>query len=225
MYYPQTKETAKRMRESGISLDGISKKLNITKSTLSFWCKNIILTESAIRKIKTKGKLKSIRGLLRYLESKRKERMERNILQRKEGATSLGVLSDRDILMVGLGLYWGEGYKYENGELGFTNSNPYMIRFYFKWLELWNVEKDLLIFRLTLNEFFRKEENNIKLFWINFLNIKKEQFSKTTFIQTNLKKASFKNREKYKGILRVKVRKGTVLRNKILGAIEHISGI
>ena len=125
--------------------------------------------------------------------------------------------------MVGFGLYWGEGYKYENGELGFTNSNPQMIRFYFKWLRLWNVEKDSLIFRITLNEFFRKEENNIKNFWINFLGVKENQFSKTTFIQTNLKKASVKNMEKYKGILRVKVRKGIALRNKILGALEYLA--
>ncbi|KKQ26235.1 MAG: hypothetical protein US41_C0038G0005 [Parcubacteria group bacterium GW2011_GWB1_37_13] len=129
------------------------------------------------------------------------------------------------IILYCLGLYWGEGYKYENGEFGFTNSNPLMIHFYFKWLKLWDVEKNSLVFRLTLNEFFRKEENNIKLFWINFLGIKKEQFSKTTFIKTSLKKASLKNILKYKGILRVKVRKGTLLRNKILGAIEHISSI
>jgi hypothetical protein len=122
-------------------------------------------------------------------------------------------------------LYWGEGYKYENSELGFTNSNPHMIRFYFKWLELWNVKKDSLIFRLTMNEIFRKEESNIKTFWVNFLGVKKEQFSKSTFIKTNLKKTSFKNIEKYKGILRVKVRKGTALRNKILGAIEGISNM
>jgi transcriptional regulator with XRE-family HTH domain len=225
MYYPHTKEMAKRMREKGISLGDISKKLNVTKSTLSFWCKDIVLTESAIKKIKTKGRTKSIRGLLRYSESKRKERMERNVLQKQEGVEILGTLLNRDILMIGLGLYWGEGYKYENGELGFTNSNPYMIRFYFKWLELWNVKKDSLIFRLTINEFFRKEEEDIKNFWVSFLGIKEEQFSKTTFIQTNLKKASLKNVEKYRGILRVKVRRGTSLRNKILGAIEHISDI
>lgn len=213
------------MRKTGISLGDISKKLAVTKSTLSFWCKDIVLSEFAIRKIKTKGKVKSMRGLLKYSESKRKERITRNILQKQEGAKLVGELSNRDILMIGLGLYWGEGYKYENGELGFTNSNPYMIRFYFKWLKLWGVEKDSLIFRLTLNEFFRKEEKKVKFFWINFLNIKNEQFSKTTFIKTNLKKASHEDIEKYKGILRVKVRKGTALRNKILGAIEHIAKI
>ena len=225
MYYPQKKELAKRMRKNGKSLGDISRKLYVSKSTLSFWCKNMILSESAILKIKTKGRTKSIRGLLRYSELKRKERIARNILQKQEGAKGLGKLSDRDILMIGFGLYWGEGYKYENGEFGFTNSNPHMIRFYFKWLKLWNVEKDSLIFRLTLNEFFRKKENEIRSFWINFLGIKKEQFSKTTFIQTNLKKASLKNIEKYKGILRVKVRRGTSLRNKILGALDYISEI
>ncbi|MCX6751577.1 MAG: hypothetical protein NT161_02295 [Candidatus Nomurabacteria bacterium] len=223
MYYPQIKETAKKMRQNGKSLGDIVKDLGVNKSTVSFWCKDMVLTESAIKKIKTHGNKKSVEGLLRYSELKRKERIERNILQKKEGALILDNLSERDILMVGLGLYWGEGYKYENCELGFTNSNPQMILFYFKWLELWNVKKDSLLFRLTINKFFRKEESQIKLFWIDFLGIKKEQFSKTTFIQTNLKKASIKNMEGYKGILRVKVRKGTSLRNKILGAIEHLS--
>src|SRR3989344_3310338 len=157
MYYPHIKELALKMRKNGASLGDISHKLHVTKSTLSFWCKDIVLTELAISKIKTKGKMKSVKGLLRYAESKRKERMEKNILQKKEGAITLGELSGRDKLMVGLGLYWGEGYKYENGELGFTNSNTGIILFYFSWLKLWNIEKDSLIFRLTLNEFFRKE--------------------------------------------------------------------
>jgi len=225
MYYPQMKETVKKMRQDGVSLGDIVKKFGLNKSTVSFWCKDIILSESVIQKIKTHGKEKSVKGLLRYSEFKRKERIDRNILQKEEGVIFLGTLSDRDILMIGLGLYWGEGYKYENGEFGFTNSNPHMIRFYFKWLKLWNIKKDSLIFRITLNEFFRKEEKNIKLFWINFLDIKEEQFSKTTYIQTNLKKASLKDIEKYKGILRVKVRKGTHTRNKVLGAIEYISNI
>ena len=158
---------AKKMRENGSSLSEIAQKLKITKSTLSFWCKDIILTESAIKKIKTKGRIKSVRGLLKYSELKRKERMERNILQKQEGAKILDILSDRDILMIGLGLYWGEGYKYENSELGFTNSNPELIRFYLKWLKTWDVGKKSLIFRLTVNEFFRGEESNIKNFWIS----------------------------------------------------------
>ena len=225
MYYPHTKEIAKEMRKNGASLGEISKKLRIAKSTLSLWCKDIILTESAIRKIKTKGKLKSVRGLLRYSEFKRKERLKRNALQRQEGATLLAAPSNRDILMVGLGLYWGEGYKYDHSELGFTNSNLKIIKFYIKWLRLFKISKDDLIFRLTINKVFEKYANEIKEFWAKELSVKENQFSKTTLIKTKLKKANLKNMESYKGILRVKVRKGTSLRNKILGAIEKISSL
>jgi len=219
------KETVQKMRKNGASLSDLVKRFGIAKSTVSFWCKDIILSESSIQKIKTKGKEKSIRGLLRYSELKRKERINRNIFQKQEGSLIVDNLSERDILMIGLGLYWGEGYKYENGEFGFTNSNPQMISFYLKWLNLWGVKKDSLIFRLTLNKFFEKEDNIIKSFWVNFLDVRKDQFSKTTFIKTNLKKASQESVKKYKGVLRVKVRKGTHIRNKILGAIENISNI
>ena len=91
------------------------------------------------------------------------------------------------------------------------------------WLKIFNVSKSDLIFRLTINQIFKSQENKIKNFWINLLDVKNDQFSKTTRIKTKLKKAFLKNGQTYKEILRVKVRKGTSLKNKILGAIEHIS--
>lgn len=223
MYYPHIKELALKMRKQGASLGDIASKLNVSKSTLSFWCKDISLSDNLIEKIQTKGRAKSMRGLFQYAEKKRKERMDKKSEQKRLGANMVTNLSQRDMLMLGLGLYWGEGYKYENGEFGFTNSNPEMIRFYFRWLELWHIKKENLIFRITLNEFFRKEEKSIKLFWVNFLSIQESQFSKTTFIKTVLKKGSMENLKDYKGILRVKVRKGSDIRNRIIGAIEHIA--
>src|ERR1035437_4963576 len=217
MHSPNIKYKAKKMREHGASIGDISVSFNINKSTVSYWCKNIELKESAIQKIKTKGREKSVRGLLRYSELKREERIERNYKQKQEGANFIGNVSKRDILMTGLGLYWGEGYK--EGELGFTNSNPKIIKFYLAWLQIFGVLKSNLIFRLTINQIFKLQEDKIKKFWINLLGVKNEQFSKTTKIKTKLKKAFLKNGQAYKGILRVKVRRGTYLKNKILGGI------
>ncbi len=209
------------MREQGTSIGDIATSFDIKKSTVSYWCKNIELKESAIQKIKTKGRKKSVQGLLRYSELKRKERIERNYSQKQEGSDFIGDVSKRDILMAGLGLYWGEGYK--EGELGFTNSNPKIIEFYLAWLQIFDISKSDLIFRLTINEIFKSQQGKIKKFWVDLLDVKDSQFSKTTRIKTKLKKAFLKNGQTYKGILRVKVRKGSVLKNKILGAIDHIS--
>lgn len=223
MYVQSIKEKVKTLRESGKSIKDIADSFKLSKSTVSYWCRDIKLSEYAIRRIEINTKNKTIAGMLRYSEIKRSERIKRVAKHKKEGASLVKKLSKRDIFMTGLGLYWGEGYKESNGELGFTNSNFAIIDFYLKWLSFLKVSKSDLIFRLTINKFFRKNEKDIKSFWINSLNIKEGQFSKTTVIKTNLKKASLKNKEKYKGILRVKVRKGLILKNKILGAIEYIS--
>jgi len=61
------------------------------------------------------------------------------------------------------------------------------------------------------------------VFWTQLLDVKKDQFSKSTVIKTILKKGFIKDISKYKDILRVKVRKGLGLKNKILGAIDYIS--
>lgn len=223
MHSPQVKYDVKRMRENGTSIDELSDVFNISKSTISYWCRDIKLKESSIQKIRTKGKEKSVRALLRYSETIRTKRIERTLSDKKSGAVMVGKLSERELMMVGLGLYWGEGYKESNGELGFTNSNPEMIKFYLAWIQKFGVQKSDLIFRLTINNIFQKNEKDIKKFWIDLLNVEREQFSKTTIIKTKLKKGFVKDLSKYKGILRVKVRRGLSLKNKILGAIDHIS--
>ncbi len=222
MHNVHIQHKAKSMRLNGTSIGEISSQLKISKSTISFWCKDIELSDVAIQKISVKGREKSVRGLLRYSEIIRKNRIERHTEQKKEGVVLVGELKERDLLMTGFGLYWGEGYK-GGGELGFTNSNPQMIAFYLKWLKIFGIAKSDLIFRLTINNLFKSNQKEIETFWIELLGVKRDQFSKTTIIKTHLKKGFIKDMSKYKGILRVKVRRGLGLKNKILGAIDYIS--
>lgn len=223
MHNVDLKDKVKYSRLKGETIRGIAKKLNMSFSTVSFWCRDIRLSASTIKKMKFNKKERSAKGLLKYSELKRNQRIKNTIVQKKQGANMLGKLSKRDLIMVGLGLYWGEGYKESNDEMGFTNSNPQMVRFYLKWLNLNNISKNSLIFRLSINEIFKNQEKKIKNFWTKFLSVKENQFSKTTLIKTKLKKASIKQTDTYKGILRVKVRRGLSLKNKILGAIDHIA--
>jgi len=222
MYNVELKHKAKTLRLKGTSINEIAYNLRVNKSTVSYWCRDIILKTQAINRIITKGKIKSVQALLRYSEIKRLERFSRTTKEKLTGSEMVGTMSDRDILMIGLGLYWGEGYKESNGELGFTNSNPGMIKFYIKWLEFLGVKMEDLIFRLTINDLFRLNQKEIKNFWVKLLNVNEAQFSKTTIIKTQIKKGFKKDISTYNGILRVKVRKGLSLKNNILGAIDHI---
>ena len=70
---------------------------------------------------------------------------------------------------------------------------------------------------------FKMKETHLKQFWIIKLEVKENQFTKTTIIKSVLKKADLSKGNNYRGILRVKVRRGNALKNRILGAIDHIS--
>jgi transcriptional regulator with XRE-family HTH domain len=216
------KEEAIALRKRGMSIGEIARKLLVSKSTASGWCRDISLSSEAISKIAKKGKEKSIEGLMRYSESVRQQRIKNTQVSMKKGATELGHLSDRDVYCIGLGIYWGEGYKTGNQEFGFTNSDPQMISFYIRWLQtVFLVKTEDLILRVSINQLHRNRIEEVEAFWVRHTEVPLCQFTKPSFVKTTSKKM-YKDHSTHMGTLRIKVRRGTVMRREVLGAIKSI---
>ncbi len=210
------------MRENGMSIRDISQELKINKSTVSYWCRNIELSERQRKNLILKQRKAGLRALLLATEKKKIHRTKETKILKKEGEEMVGKLSPRDLFCVGLGLYCGEGYKSGNEEVGFTNSDVRIIRFMKKWFEkIYGIKKEDFIFRVSLNISHKKREKEVMKFWIDSLNVFENQFSKTSFIKTEKKKI-YKDGKKYYGTLRMKVRKGTKLRRKIMGSVGEV---
>ena len=222
MTKPFQKEEALRMRRKGKSIGLIARKLGVSKSTASKWCQDIVLTKTQIDANHREMKKAGVRALLLVAEKRRKERM-RNIERfSRMGARDVGRPTKRDLFILGLGLYWGEGYKNGSEETAFTNSDPHMIRLYVSWLEkIYGVRKSDLIFRISVNQIHEKRIDAILRFWTQFLGVSKEQFTKPSFIKAPVKKI-YENNDEYYGILRVKARNGVNLRRRILGSLQKL---
>lgn len=215
------KNEAILLRKEGWSISDISKKVSVSKSTVSGWCKDIVLTEKAIQKIAKQSHRKSTGALLRYSERIRAQRQLNTQASEQLGKKRLGVLSERDIYCLGLGLYWGEGYKKGSQEFGFTNSDPKMIIFYITWLRVvFGVQKCDLILRVSINELHTSRMSEVERFWSHVTGVSSSQFTMSSLIKTNNKKI-YQN-DTHRGTLRIKVRKGTSLRREVLGAIANI---
>ncbi len=210
------------MRKNGTSIGTIARKLAVSKSTASKWCQNIALTQAQINALHNKKQQAGVRALLLVAEKRRAERI-RNIGHfTSMGARDVGRLTKRDLFVLGLGLYWGEGYKNGSEETAFTNSDPYMLRVFIRWLErIYGIQKSKLIFRISINQIHKKRINVILDHWTHFLGVSREQFTKPSFIKAMVKK-QYKNTDEYYGILRVKARNGVNLRRRILGSIEKL---
>ena len=114
------------LRKGGHSYNYISGVLKVSRSTLSDWLANVPYTpnEETIKRI----------GLARAASGKAKSKIKQaSILQAAvEAKRELGKVSRRDLFMLGLGLYIGEGSK--TAEITrFVNSDPTTVNFMIRW--------------------------------------------------------------------------------------------
>ncbi len=216
------RELAQILRRKGTSISDIAVKLNVSKSTVSTWCKDIALTAEAIETISRTSESKSTKSLLLYTESLRQKRQKNITLSNNIGKQKIGMVSERDIYCIGLGLYWGEGYKRGSQEFGFTNSDVRMIKFYILWLHtVFGIVKKDIIARVSINSLHIRRLTDVEKYWSGVTGIAKSQFTKSSLIKTQSKKV-YTNIEQHYGTLRIKVRKGTTMRREVMGAIEGI---
>lgn len=216
------RERAQQLRKHGESIGIIARKLQVSKSTVSYWCRGIVLNDAQIDALAHHQKTAGAAALFRAAEKKRQERQVDISTQSKVGGQDVGSLNRRDLFMLGLGLYWGEGYKHGNDELGFTNSDPDMVLVYLQWLKnVYGVQKQRVTLRVSINALHRHREKSIVSYWSRVTGIPQKQFTKTSFISTAAQK-HYANPNKHYGTLRIKVRGGTQLRRRILGSIAAV---
>lgn len=180
------KAKALELRKKEMSYSQIKSILNVSKSTLSAWLKNYPLSPERIKELS-----KNERVIERCRETKRKKKEKRLNEAYLEQQIKIFPLNERDFFIAGLFLYWGEGNKTLSSAIGVSNTDPSVINFYINWaVNYLKVPKEKINIQLHLyNDMDIEKEID---FWINRLNIPKNQFSKpyikkSLFTQINQK--------------------------------------
>ncbi len=95
----------------------------------------------------------------------------------KREQKSLLPITDREMYVAGLMLYWGEGLKASWGRVSFSNTNPAMILFAIKWLtDCCGVPREKLQIRFHFYSDMDIEKEH--QYWQNLLNLPRSQFRK-----------------------------------------------
>jgi transcriptional regulator with XRE-family HTH domain len=181
------KQKAIKLRQKGLSYSQIKERLNIGKGTLSEWLSGMPLSEKRIKELRDF----SPQRIERYRNTMKKKKDTRLKEVYKKVSSDIGVFSKREIFLLGLFLYWGEGTKTANYSTQLTNTNPAMLKFFIKWLELLGVKKKDLKVKLHLYSDMNISESII--FWSKELKIPVNQFKKPYIKETKLKSITYKN--------------------------------
>ncbi|PIQ91979.1 MAG: hypothetical protein COV70_01600 [Parcubacteria group bacterium CG11_big_fil_rev_8_21_14_0_20_39_22] len=217
------KIAARKLRIKGKSLAYIAKFLLVSKSSVSIWCRDVVLTEVQQKVLADKGADGRYKGRMLGAEMNR-EKKRKNISESKRWAKEVFYkFSERDMLIAGISLYWAEGSKTEttSGFL-FVNSDPAMIKFMHDWLiDVMGIEKERIKPRLAINEIHEPRIGQVLKFWSDLLGVPIGKFKKPWYIKTKQKKI-YSNYDSYFGVLRLGVEKSGKLKYKMLSLIEII---
>lgn len=212
---------AESLRHQGESIKEIARKIGVSQSTVSRWCSDIILSSEQQSILDKKRREAGAKALAPWIRRNRKLKQSDIKIQNRLGRRDVGQTTNRDLFMLGLGLYWGEGYKRGSQEWGFTNSDPQIIRAALTWLnKCYDVPVKNIIARLTINLRYKFETERLINMWARETGILHSQFGKPTFIRGY--DSSKLKANTYRGTLRIKARRGTSLRRRILASIAEV---
>ena len=171
------KSLAKKLRKNGLSLNEIKRKLNVSKSSVSLWVRDIILTHKQRQKLSKKGVGKEV------IEKRRETRLKRENHRRQiivdKAKSEISKLSKKELWLGGISLYWGEGSKTIRSGVQFSNADPRAIKFmmlFFK--KCCKVPKKKFRGHIFLHSHLN--DNKAKRYWHYISGIPLSQFYKTS---------------------------------------------
>ena len=218
------KNKALELRQKGKSIKDIAKRLKIAKSTVSLWCRDIKLTPEQIQRLHEKMVKSSYKGRMKGARIQYERRLKKIEAWKRKGIERIGKLSNRDLLIAGLALYWGEGAKKKRG-VSFSNSDPEMIKFMTKFFrKVWKINKSRFTGYIGINKIHKNRIEEVENYWSRVTKIPREQFTKTTLIKAKNRK-NYKNFPLHYGTLTVRIRKSAELYYQINGLIKGLARV
>ena len=191
------KPKAISLRKRGKSIRNIEKSLGIPRSTLSGWLKNIKLTSSQYKLLKSKHKKALAKARKVAVVWHKQQKINRLKFAEIEAEKTLSKInSNKEITELTLALlYLGEGFK-KSPKTGMGNSDPLILKFFLEvMLNVYKISMEKIRFELHI----RADQNPelIKRYWAKELNAPLNRFKSVSVDKRTIGKSTYSD---YKGV-------------------------
>ncbi|CAM5454211.1 helix-turn-helix domain-containing protein [Streptomyces aurantiogriseus] len=204
---------ARELRLQGWTYDQIQVELGCSKSSISLWVRDLPKPE---RRDPAEQARLACRKRWEHELAVRDEQRQRT---KAAAAAQIGEMSDRDLFMAGVALYWAEGSKdkpYDRREnVLFVNSDPDVIQLYLAWLAMLGVGRERLTYRVMIH--MTADVEGAKHYWADLVGVDVSTFQKTTIKKHNPKTVRKNVGENYRGCLVIRVLQAAELYRQIEG--------
>jgi len=214
------KQKAILLRRKGKSYNDIVKVLDISKSTLSLWLKNIKMPAMIKKKFWNETRNTWARNITKFNKERGKIAIQKAEQIQELALKDIKIISKKELLLIGSALYWAEGFKKSRWEVVFSNSDPLMIKLIMKFFrEICKIKEGK--FHATVQIHPNTTSQKSINYWSKIIKIPKQQFRKTySKLTPSSKRKRAINILPY-GTLRISVSDVEII-NKIKGWIKGL---
>ncbi len=209
------KGIAIELRRKGLSYSDIQNSINLPRSTIAYWLKDIELSDEQKEKLKVKRS--------RVAKANSEKRVARILRETEEikrsSAKEIGGITKRELWLMGVMLYWRERFLLGNDNdlrkgVRFTSSDPELIKLFLKWLqEIGKIEDEEVAFDIFVSKDKKGSIDKIKGHWSSVTGFSKGHFSRVYF---------YKSGGSEFGLLRTRVKASSLLARQIAGWIKGV---
>jgi hypothetical protein len=208
------RERARELRQDGASYGDIKAALGVSSSSVSLWVRDLPVPPGLRERAAHAHRINGARW------SRERDRREAERAEvKREAAARVGALSDRELMLLGVALYWAEGAKDKpwarREKVAVINSDASVLLLFLRWLDLMDVSEQLRGYRLSIHE--TADLQAAHAYWSDVLGVPLEQFDRPTIKRHQPKTVRHNTGDDYHGCLIVSVRQSRVLYQQIDG--------
>ncbi|MFJ2936649.1 hypothetical protein ACIO8G_28290 [Streptomyces sp. NPDC087219] len=214
------RDRARELRLQGMTYDRIQLELGCSKSSISLWVRDLPKPER--KRSREEASEIARRGWEPVLRRREEERRA----TKDTAAAEIGEMSERELFLLGVGLYWAEGTKDKEHarreRVTFVNSDPGMIRVFTAWLDLLRIDPARRRYYVMIHE--TADAAAAELYWSDLVGVDASTFNKTT-LKRHTPRTNRKNvGDGYHGCLVIQILGSADLYRRIEGAWCGIVG-
>ena len=205
------------LRRRGLSVRDITKKVPVSKSTVSTWCKDVTLSKK--QKQNLFEQWRAFTGQRLGVKANREKREREIAIVRSAAEREINILSLSSFKIAGIMLYWAEGAKTQS--VAVSNSDPKIIIFMVRWFnKIFGILPEHLKSQLHIHH--GNNDHKIKRYWSQLTGIPLRNFGKS-FIKP--RGTGHRTNVLQNGIIKIRVAGTGVedLRYRILTMADKIS--
>lgn len=209
----EQKEKARELRKDGWSYKSICRFLKVAQSSVSEWCKDIILTGEQ-RQVLDDRKITNGKSVGNIYSQKCYKIRQKNF---EEGRDLAQKYKDQPDFVAGCMLYSGEGAKSENNKIGMANTDIRIIKTHQKFMKKYFGIEDrdfAVCFNFFIDENIKQE--NVEKYWLDNLGLPKECLRKSAARAAKSIKNKYPNGVCYLSFY------STEIKMKLMGAIDEL---